>query len=411
MTLSSSVHLQALDLSPRDSSQNQRKAFKTGLAVLLTVVFGGSFAAGFCEAQTAVEIELRPDLVIGDESGVYFGGPLRLAVNSKGVIYVGDWMNTNIQVFSPDGDLLEVIGRRGQGPDEFSSIHSVSIGRNDSLYVFDGNASRVSVYAPGEQHTLAYTLRVATIEGQGHPTDLMVPNDPSTGFLFRFNQQGPGTLRVHKVDRDGSVTPRPILEGRSSEAVASVASVAGGGASVVRTSPLFGLKGMVGLMPADELYYAWSEEIDLTFYDLTGKWVGVFRADSPRIPVTARDIAHELEGASEMRREALKNSTHPKTKPALHTVIVDDNSWIWTGRYTTDPKTSEWWVTLEKGGGDSAIFSLPADVELLVVRNGHVYAASVDDAGAPTVVRYVINTEGIEDLHYSAKARIKTMRR
>ncbi len=375
--------------------QRRAAAFRTGLIFSLILVYGGSFVAASCKAQTAFKIKLQPNLVIGEGSGVSFGGGLQLAVNSKGLIYVGDWMNTSVRIFSADGKLLETIGRSGQGPGEFTAIHSVRIGRNDSLYIFDGNAARISVYAPGEQHKLAYTVRITTGGGQGFPNRLMIPADPGMGFLFSFIQQGPGTLRVHQVDGGGRVNPHAILEGKSSEAAVMTA---GGGTTIARTSPLFGRMGMVGLTSADELYYGWSDKIDLTFYDLTGKWVGVFRANAPRIPVTARDIEHELAGASEMRRQALKNSANPETKPAVHTVIVDDKFWIWTGRYTANPAMSEWWVTPEKGGGDSAIFSLPDEVKLQVVRNGHVYAVSVDAAGYPTVVRYVINAEGREEL-------------
>jgi len=342
-------------------------------------------------AQTNFKVEMQPDLVLGEAAGISFGGGLRLAVNSKGLIYVGDWMNRNIRVFSADGALQETIGRSGQGPGEFSAIHQVIVGRNDSLYVFDASAYRVSVYAPGKPHTLAYTLRIAVGNVQGHPSRFIVPADPSKGFLVVFIQQGPGTLSVHPLDREGRANPRPVLEGKSTE---STVRVAGGGASVVRTSSLFAREGLVGLTSADELYYGWSDNIDLTFYDLSGKWVGVFRANAPRIPVTARDVAYELEGASEMRRQALKNSTPPKTKPAVHTVMVDEKSWIWTGRYTADPSKSEWWVTQQKGGGVSAIFSLPDKVKLQVVRNGHAYGVSVDDMGAPTVVRYEIKTKG-----------------
>lgn len=157
---------------------------------------------------------------------------------------------------------------------------------------------------------------------------------------------------------------------------------------VVRTSPLFGRVPVLGITVADEVYYGWTEAIDLTFFDLTGRQKSIFRADSRPIPVTARDIEFSLEGAPEARRRMLSGAEHAKTKPAVHTVIIDDESRIWTGRFTRDPERSEWWVTLDHGRGESAIFSLPSNVEIQVVRNGHAYAVSVDEAGAPTVVRY-----------------------
>lgn len=149
---------------------------------------------------------------------------------------------------------------------------------------------------------------------------------------------------------------------------------------------------MRGLTPDDELYYGWSEEIDLAFYDLSGKWIRMFRAESPVIPVMARDI-HEMRDASALTREVREGLEPPKTKPAVHTVIVDDQGRIWTGRYTTDPTRHEWWVTLNKGAGESGIFVLPSSVALRVVRGGFAYAVSEDDAGAPRVVGYTIKLD------------------
>lgn len=366
-------------------------AFRAGLVASLFAIAGSLLAANTCEAQSSFKLELQPDLLLGEETGVSFGVGLHVAVNSKGVIYVGDWMNRNVRVFSADGVLQETIGRSGQGPGEFAAIHQVIVGRNDSLYVFDANARRISVYAPGKPHTLAYTRMISNGSVQGHPGRFFVPADARKGFLVVLIQQGPRTLSVHQLDHDGKANPRPVLEGKSSE---STVRTAGGGTEIVRTSPLFARTGLVGLTPADELYYGWSDNIDLAFHDVMGNWVGVFRANAPRLQVTARDVAYELEGSSELRRRALQNIEPPKTKPAVHTVMIDDKSWIWTGRYTADPSKSEWWVTQDRGSGESAILSLPEKVRLQVVRNGHAYAISTDDDGAPTVVRYAIKTTG-----------------
>lgn len=358
---------------------------------MIVAVYSSSLSVETSFAQTGFDLELEADLVIGEATEVSFGGGLRLAVNSAGSIYVGDSMNKDVRVFDHNGEPLETIGRAGHGPGEFAAIHQVTVGRRDSLYVWDANARRLSVFAPEPGHPLAYTLTLMDVNAIGRPSRFFVPSDPALGFLFVFIQQAAGTMSVHRVDSDGRVGPDALLDGRHSDAVVRVA---GSGTRVVRTAPLFGREGLVGLTPQDELYYGWSESIDLTFYDLTGRWIGVYRASAPRIPVTGRDIEHELEDASEMRRQALRNAEHPETKPALHTVIVDDRAWLWTGRYTADPTVSEWWVSPDKGNVESSVFTLPANVELRVVRDGHAYAVSIDDVGYPTVVRYVLTPKG-----------------
>lgn len=375
----------------RDFMIRPAPGLKIGFCAAFVAVYAFFFAVRTCVAQSERVIDLEADLIIGEATGESFGGGLRLAVNSEGWIYVGDWMNRHIRVFDRDGESRETIGRSGHGPGEFSAIHQVAVGRGDSLYVWDANARRLSVFAPERGHPLAYTLTLADVDGLGRPGRFFVPSDPAAGFLFVFIQQAEGTLSVHRVDREGRVSARPLLEGRHSD---SAVRVAGQGTQVVRTSPLFGREALIGLTPQDELYYGWSETIDLTFYDLSGRRIGEYRAEAPAISVTARDIKYELEGASEMRRRAIRRSEHPKTKPALHTVIVDDEARIWLGRYTTDPTKSEWWVGPNTGNVAPSVFTLPARVELKVVRGGYAYAVSTDDVGYPTIVRYILTVKG-----------------
>lgn len=369
------------------SSKYSPRRAKPSEAALLAALSAAAFCALPLEGQIRMEIDLRSDLVLGDASGTMFGDVLRLAVNSKGTIYVGDWMNTNVLVFSSKGALLDTIGRRGQGPGEFTAVHDVVASRGDSVYVYDANTMRLAVFnARGTSHALAYSVRPQPSEF-GRPYRILIPNDARAKHLFAFRQAASGTVSVHQVDHEGAVNDRPILRGAAAESKANIRQ-ADGSTEVVRTSPLFGRAVVLGLTVADEVYYGWTETIDLTFFDLTGRQTSIFRADSPPIPVTARDIEFVLEGSSEARRRALSGATHARTKPALHTVIIDDESRIWTGRFTRDPERHEWWVTLDHGRGESAILSLPSTVELQVVRNGYAYAVSVDDAGAPTVIRY-----------------------
>jgi hypothetical protein len=56
----------------------------------------------------------------------------RLAVDSRGRIYVPDTYRQRVSVLTPEGRLLRTIGRRGDGPDEFRAVQSVQILPGDS---------------------------------------------------------------------------------------------------------------------------------------------------------------------------------------------------------------------------------------------------------------------------------------
>jgi len=63
----------------------------------------------------------------------------------RGRIYVADTHAHDIKVFTDDGKLLEVIGRRGEGPGEFNSPTYLAFAF-DKLYVTDTLNSRIQIF-------------------------------------------------------------------------------------------------------------------------------------------------------------------------------------------------------------------------------------------------------------------------
>lgn len=62
-------------------------------------------------------------------------------------------------VFDSSGRLAHRIGRRGEGPGEFSGVHGFAFGEADSVFVFDLWLQRVTVYTSDLE--LARTFRLA----------------------------------------------------------------------------------------------------------------------------------------------------------------------------------------------------------------------------------------------------------
>jgi len=61
------------------------------------------------------------------DENVAFYMPLDMALDAEGNLYVLDTGNHRIQKFSPDGDFLATLGRKGQGPGEFNFPGSLDI--------------------------------------------------------------------------------------------------------------------------------------------------------------------------------------------------------------------------------------------------------------------------------------------
>jgi hypothetical protein len=90
-------------------------------------------------------LELEEDLNIGNDRDenyqfyqVYFIIP-----DSHKNIYILDGGNHRVQKYDKNGNYLQTIGRKGQGPGEFTSLYSAFIDGQDNLYVSEGRRIQV----------------------------------------------------------------------------------------------------------------------------------------------------------------------------------------------------------------------------------------------------------------------------
>ncbi len=88
-------------------------------------------------APLADTVRARVTATIGESSPTPFllGEVSGLAVDDAGRVYVSDFKDPRIVVFSGDGKRLAVIGRKGKGPGEFDAPTGPVIAADGSLYV------------------------------------------------------------------------------------------------------------------------------------------------------------------------------------------------------------------------------------------------------------------------------------
>lgn len=80
-----------------------------------------------------------------DSTGISTFGTVRsVLLDSSGAGYVLDPSYHQIHVFEPDGRFREMWGRRGSGPEEFSSPYSIAW-LGDSMAIFDAGNARITV--------------------------------------------------------------------------------------------------------------------------------------------------------------------------------------------------------------------------------------------------------------------------
>ncbi len=142
---------------------DKMKNFRVAALYLLslTISMGPSETAN--AQKSIVRFELTEKLRIGHKpfsrDSLLLGSTGRMAIGRTGHIYVADASVPTVYVFSASGDFVASIGRKGEGPGEFIIPSGIFVGDKDSLFVFDFNLRRISVFAP-ETHRFAYSVSV-----------------------------------------------------------------------------------------------------------------------------------------------------------------------------------------------------------------------------------------------------------
>lgn len=71
-----------------------------------------------------------------------------VATGPEGRIYVADFYNHRIQIFSAEGEFLTAFGEQGDGEGQFERPVDVAVGDDGTLYVVDFGNDRIQVFAP-----------------------------------------------------------------------------------------------------------------------------------------------------------------------------------------------------------------------------------------------------------------------
>lgn len=342
--------------------------------------------------ESVPQIELVEIFRLGEETSpdsVVFGSVSDLAVNSAGQVFVGEWQDPKIYVYSDAGALMTTIGSKGKGPGEFTYGPQIAISRNDSIFALDiGAAGRVSVFQP-EDFRLARTIPIATKDLE-YPADILgVANG---GILVNFRMSyGPNVSTEHRrevvrlLDYQGTVRRDSVLVMAEDEALVLRES-----GSMMVTSMPFGRASIVRLGSNGYLYHGWNETIDLAIRDLRGAKHDSIQYHAPRNPVTEQAASAVLEEIPERWQTAAKQKNLHDTWPAYGSFVVGEQARTWIKLTKPEGSPTAQWLIFGADRGLAASAELPASVQLTTVKSGRAYGTHEDEFGNTIVVAYNI---------------------
>jgi hypothetical protein len=137
--------------------------------------------------ESLAPIQLVEEQRLGsvDDPDVGFSQISGVAVSSSGLVLVLDGRDRTVKVYDSLGTALRRIGGPGEGPGEFTSPVELGI-RNDTLWVRDGRARRISLFTLSGEFIGSVSTRgvvLAIPEAPGAEVRLM-PIAPMPGLLF-----------------------------------------------------------------------------------------------------------------------------------------------------------------------------------------------------------------------------------
>jgi hypothetical protein len=209
-----------------------------------------------------------------------------LSVDRRGRYLTFSHDNTQVVVFGADGRLQQTLGRRGQGPGEYTRIRQVLVTSSDSILV--SQAPLVSVLAPDGRFVRQYVAPLTGIQR-------IFPLSSGTVFLTMPDKQSGAFL--HRITPLGTVQ-RSF--GESDCATCSAHHFAQTGDT-----------GFLSLPPFDYTIQRWSSD-------------GVLRG---KLPVRSTYAQSFKTISEEEQRERTRARLSPM--PALAGVVVDAQNRLW----------------------------------------------------------------------------------
>lgn len=375
------------------------------------------------DTQPEKSIQTKLDISYGTTNDVLINQIGSIAVDDSGQVYFTGGGAHVINVFDPNGRFLTHIGRKGQGPGEFSSTHPGIHIFSNRIYAIDLFSYRVSVFSVDSFElirTLKINLKNKSKVLADHYIHQIIPNKNGTflvdfkKFLRDVSDLPEGTKidtlnrRYYTMDKEGKLIPRQVLKIQDQPVVnASFLDMVG------PISFHFFDRPLVSVSNDGSIYATNSKDFLIKVYSPGGEYLRAFFHPYQNVPLTTENALEssradmskwELMAGEDMkmiqtiinsRQRSIRQIDLPPTWPALNDLLVDDENRLWVSTIVEDFDVYEWWV-LEETGELITKFEWPRDEPIEVVKNGYMYTRQTDEeTGLQAIVRYRIELEEV----------------
>lgn len=342
-----------------------------------------------------IPFELKEDLSIGNEEdeNYMFYGLVKIAINSENKILVLDEGNCRVLKFDRDGNYIQTIGRKGQGPGEFEDPWEIHLDSKDQIYIYDFRRRNIQVF-----------------DNDGNFKKVTKP--PSYTFHFGTTKDG-NILMIYTSPKEP--TKSLILIGSEGNLIKTIASY------TYQPSP--SIKRFTLDNPySHRLYffpintgggiYGHSSQYKLFVINPSGNLSHIIEMEKPPEPITKKDKDELINGylkrqgqfpiGEKLSRSELKRAyIFPKFKPFFNEIFVDskDRIYVRIPKSSLDKDKSIHYDLFSKEGYFLYRVKMPHFGFPKLIKNGHIYTHNRDSVtGYIQIKRYKIkNWEQIKE--------------
>lgn len=318
------------------------------------------------------------------------GGVTRL---SDGRVVVANGGTQELRFFDPTGRHLRSTGREGEGPGEFTGLGRLDRAPGDTLFAYDWNQRRISVFDPAGTFVRSVTLQFP--EGAPSPEGRFADGSwlSRQGFVFAPGAPGADVVRdtaaLLVFGTDGTIVDSvgryigPEYYVRSEEQAAFA------------TSLPFGRMTEIAVV-GDRYYAGYTDRYEIVRRDPTGTPDLMIRANRPPEPLTDAHVdAHKAERLAEAddrwrpRLERLyQDIPFPETLPAFTDLQVDDDGNLWVLDVVLPGDSRRFWTVFTASGEMLGRIETPPDVAVREIGHDYLLGTWTDDLDVQYVRLY-----------------------
>lgn len=271
----------------------------------------------------------------------FFEGIVDIGSDEAGNIYLCDIEACNIKKFSADGKFLKIIGRKGQGPGEFSRPSRMAV-TGDRLFIYDGGNLRLCALTTDGEYIKS--IGVQNTEGRprnmrAHPEgDVIIERE----IVHYQDQDRPQDCLIQvfspELELKKTISTHQILRNK-------FRTIQGMFSNIIQpfTPDVFWY-----VAPDGKIVIGLAKDYTVETHHFEKGLLSSFKHTYEAVKVTDQDkerffsgITYTTEGgSSEIPKEIKKLTEFPKTKPAFDALFVDFEGNILVHTVRKDPEGS-----------------------------------------------------------------------